>query len=333
MTVVATLATAPLTALHFGRLSLVSLPANVLAAPAVAPVMWLGTWPARWASRPALAAPVATAALPLAYLTWLAERAAAVPSPSRRRRRPRGGVAAYAAAAAPAWRAAAARRRRLGATRHAGAAAGPRRAPRSRPGDPGAGLPRARAAAADLTISFLDVGQGDATLIQHGGRRGARRHRPARRTDPGACARRACAASTSSCSPTTRPTTTAPPRRCSTRCRSEVLDGGGSGGSPPAGGRHAAAARRAPQRPRRPALGAPPPAPRARVASDAGQVLRAGPIELRVLWPRRDPAAPPGADPNVRATVVLVRDGASTCCSPPTPSRGPLPARLPSSMR
>ena len=42
MTVAATIATAPLIALHFGRVSLVGLPANVLAAPAVAPVMWLG---------------------------------------------------------------------------------------------------------------------------------------------------------------------------------------------------------------------------------------------------------------------------------------------------
>jgi competence protein ComEC len=47
-----------------------------------------------------------------------------------------------------------------------------------------------------------------------------------------------------------------------------------------------------------------------RIASDAGQVLRVGPLELRVLWPRRVPAAPPGAEPNDRATVLHVRDGA-----------------------
>ncbi|HEV2786503.1 MAG TPA: hypothetical protein VGV67_08960, partial [Solirubrobacteraceae bacterium] len=40
------------------------------------------------------------------------------------------------------------------------------------------------------------------------------------------------------------------------------------------------------------------------------QVLRAGPLELRVLWPRREPAAPPGAEPNDRATVLHVREGA-----------------------
>jgi hypothetical protein len=47
-----------------------------------------------------------------------------------------------------------------------------------------------------------------------------------------------------------------------------------------------------------------------RIASDAGQILRAGPFELRVLWPQRTPAAPPGAEPNDRATVLHVRDGA-----------------------
>jgi competence protein ComEC len=47
-----------------------------------------------------------------------------------------------------------------------------------------------------------------------------------------------------------------------------------------------------------------------RIASDAGQVLRVGPLQLRVLWPPRVPAAPPGAEPNDRATVIHLRDGA-----------------------
>jgi competence protein ComEC len=42
VTVAATLATAPLIAFHFGEASLVSLAANLLAMPAVAPAMWLG---------------------------------------------------------------------------------------------------------------------------------------------------------------------------------------------------------------------------------------------------------------------------------------------------
>ncbi len=42
MTVAASLATAPLIAFHFGELSTVTLLANLLALPAVAPAMWLG---------------------------------------------------------------------------------------------------------------------------------------------------------------------------------------------------------------------------------------------------------------------------------------------------
>ena len=42
ITVAATVGTAPLMALYFEQLSLAALPANLLAAPAIAPVMWLG---------------------------------------------------------------------------------------------------------------------------------------------------------------------------------------------------------------------------------------------------------------------------------------------------
>ncbi|HYF26611.1 MAG TPA: ComEC/Rec2 family competence protein, partial [Baekduia sp.] len=71
--VVATLATAPVAAAHFGRTSLAAVPANVLAAPAVAPVMWLGTTAGALAqAAPALAAPVAAvAAVPVAYVRAL----------------------------------------------------------------------------------------------------------------------------------------------------------------------------------------------------------------------------------------------------------------------
>jgi competence protein ComEC len=44
---------------------------------------------------------------------------------------------------------------------------------------------------------------------------------------------------------------------------------------------------------------------------DAGELLRAGRIELDVLWPRREaPAFHAGADPNTRAIVAVVHDGA-----------------------
>ncbi len=63
LTVAATLATAPLMAHHFGALSVVAVPANLLALPAVAPVMWLGM----------LAGAVGQLEwLPVEPLTWLA---------------------------------------------------------------------------------------------------------------------------------------------------------------------------------------------------------------------------------------------------------------------
>ena len=131
VTVAATLGTAPLIALHFERLSLVSLPVNVLAAPAVAPVMWLGTIAGAIGQvAPPLAKPFAQlAALPLAYLTWLAERAAELPfaevtlgTPS-----PLGIAAVYAVAIAAglAWRAIARRRHRAGGHRRSAPGAAP----------------------------------------------------------------------------------------------------------------------------------------------------------------------------------------------------------------
>ena len=63
LTVAATLATAPLMAHHFGAVSAVALPANLVALPAVAPVMWIGM----------LAAAAGQLAwLPVEPLTWLA---------------------------------------------------------------------------------------------------------------------------------------------------------------------------------------------------------------------------------------------------------------------
>ena len=166
VTLAATLGTAPLIALHFERVSLVSLPANVLAAPAVAPSCGSGRSPARSGrSRPALAAPVAAlAALPLGYLTWLADAAAALP---------------FAEVAVPSpGPPACSRSTRRGAAPCSPGGGWPRAPPaRAR----GAALAAVSAAAAlvalaaaarapprDLTISFLDIGQGDATLIQHG---------------------------------------------------------------------------------------------------------------------------------------------------------------------
>jgi competence protein ComEC len=66
MTVAATLATAPLIAFHFGRLSTVTLVANLLALPAVAPAMWLGMLAALAAQVPG--APVEAVNVPASLL-------------------------------------------------------------------------------------------------------------------------------------------------------------------------------------------------------------------------------------------------------------------------
>ena len=124
MTVAATVATAPLMALHFERVSLASLPANVLAAPVVAPIMWLGTV-AGVAGQvaPGLATPLgALNAYLLAFVAWLAHASARLPGASL----PIGvhgvtGVLAAYAALALAWCAVARAARRLRARRERGA--------------------------------------------------------------------------------------------------------------------------------------------------------------------------------------------------------------------
>src|SRR5215207_3266850 len=113
ITVAATLATAPLLAYHFGSVPLASLPANLLALPAVAPAMWLGMVKAALGVvDPLLPAAGQLAELlgpltrrPVGYLDGLAERCATLPG--GRLELPLGSppavVAAYAAMAALAY--------------------------------------------------------------------------------------------------------------------------------------------------------------------------------------------------------------------------------------
>jgi competence protein ComEC len=173
VTAAATLATAPLMALHFEQVSLASLPANLLAAPAVAPVMWLGMGSIAFAQvAPALCEPlnVLNGSL-LAYLEWVAHVAAQPPAAVLpvRLGGPPGLAASYAAGAAAlllagrAWRRAGPYRRRLAVPAALGAVPlaalalvlSQRGPPPPRPGE--------------LVVSFLDVGQGDATLLQRDG--------------------------------------------------------------------------------------------------------------------------------------------------------------------
>jgi competence protein ComEC len=277
ITVAATLGTAPLMGLHFEQVSLAALPANVVAAPAVAPVVWLGTVAAALAQAgpvvdPALRLLNAVAALPLGFVGLVADAASRAPGATVPVAL---GVSGVVAAYAGLGAAVASRRARLLAAGAAGALAiGVLARATSATGPP----PR------DPTVSFLDVGQGDATLLQDGSaavlvdtgppdgpildrlrEAGVRRLDLLVLTHPqsdheGAAARVLRALPVGA-----------------------VLDGGSV------------------------ALGSV-----RRVAPAAGEVLRVGRLELRVLWPPAATAsapAPAGGDPNDRAVVLDVRDG------------------------
>jgi competence protein ComEC len=182
MTVAATIGTAPLLALHFGELSVVSLPANLLAAPAVAPIMWLGMLSTAVAQVSAgLAAPLNALDGPLlAYLAALARGAGSLPNAVLPvTLRSAGGIAA--ACIVPAALSAGI----LGLRRRLPPRGGPSPLPpRARTALLAAGVagaigvavlvavraspPAFRAGPGELAVTFLDVGQGDATLVQSG---------------------------------------------------------------------------------------------------------------------------------------------------------------------
>jgi competence protein ComEC len=182
ITLAATLATAPLLAHHFDSVPLAGLPANLLALPAVAPAMWLGMLKiaAGQAGTPeGLAAALGeVAALPVGVISLLAERFADVPlgqvslplgSPAaviaayagmgvalvvlRRAARP---LAPRALEALSRWRRLSPAARSVVALTLAGALVL----------CVGWAL-RLPAPPDRFTVRFLDVGQGDATLIQH----------------------------------------------------------------------------------------------------------------------------------------------------------------------
>jgi competence protein ComEC len=352
LTTAATVGTAPLLAFHFERLSLVSLPANLLAVAAVAPAMWLGMLAvaAGVVASPLAAIPNLLAQYPLAYLGWLAEAAAGLPNASVAAEIPSPGalVAVYLGVAASAagllHRTAllAALRRARGKSAHrrpasrdgvvgpatGGGAGGPATggsvegaaAEASAGRRRGAGFARAVrrglvavavavAVAAflqgramppppdprDVVVSFLDIGQGDATLVQHGGATvlvdtgppdspllDRLREAGVRRIDLLVLTHAQAdhdggAADVLSRIPV-----------------GHVLDGGEQRTRLHALALDAAATRHV-----------------SRSTPDAGQSIRAGPLEVRVLWPRREPPGDhAGVDPNDRAIVAHVRAGA-----------------------
>ena len=154
-----------------------------------------------------------------------------------------------------------------------------------------AAVPRA----GELVVSFLAVGQGDATLLQRGGAAVLVDTGPpggpivARLSDAGV--RRLDALVLTHASADHDGGAADVLRAFPTRL---LLDGGDSTHRTPGLAAAAALARRHGVR---------------RIPTDAGQALRLGALELRVLWPDRAVAVPADADPNLRATVLHVRDG------------------------
>jgi competence protein ComEC len=312
VTVAATLATAPLIAIHFDRVSLVALPANVLATLAVAPIMWLGLAAAALGQlAPALALPLAAVTGPLlGYLIGLARLAAGLPGAQVALPLPALVVlCALAVALVTAPVAEDARRGRslrvwLAARGAPNGDSGPHTRRRRRVLLPAAILiavaaalgpalipPRGLAPPPDgtLRVTALDIGQGDATLLQAG--------RHAILVDAGPAGAgivgklKAAGIRRLDALVVTHPQADhdgGAPAVLAALPVSLLLDGRGDDRSPTST-----------------AIDAPVRRTGVRVAgAQAGQVVRAGPLTLRILWPSAGPATP-GTDPNDRAVVAV----------------------------
>jgi competence protein ComEC len=307
ITVAATLGTAPLMALHFEQVSMVSLPANLVAAPAVAPIMWLGMLAAAAAQlSPALAVPFDALAAPLlVFVGAVAHVSARAPlaAVEVHLASPVALAAAYAALGAgcaallralgragpPAARDRAARRRRrivaVLALALTGLGVGVAHA-RGRPAPPAPG---------ELVVSFLDIGQGDATLLQYGGASILVDTGP---PDGPILARLAAAGVDrldvlllSHAQSDHEGAALAVVRRFSPRL---VLDGGAGWPTPVQRGLGPAEAQ----------------AGGRVVTARAGQSLDLAGLRLRLLWPPPlPPGARPGGDPNERAVVAIASAG------------------------
>jgi len=304
ITAAATIGTAPLMALHFEQVSLAALPANLLAAAAIAPVMWLGMLAAAAAqAAPVLALPLNAANAPLlAFVQWVAHVMGAAPAAVLPVRigSPAALAAAYAALAgaivagraafdavvgssAPGWRPS---RRRVPVV--AAVAAGVVLLAAATSVDTVA--PPARG---ELVVSFLDVGQGDATLLQKDGvavlvDTGPPGGPILRRLAEAGVERLDALVITHAQSDHEGAALTLL-RRVPTR----LIVNGGAGwqSAVQAGLPSAAGAAR-------------------RMAAHAGDVLTLGDIRMRMLWPPPPgPAFRPDGDPNDRALVAHVESG------------------------
>lgn len=324
MTIAATLATAPLIAFHFGAVSTTTLAANLLALPAIAPAMWLGMLAAAAGQVPGFPVEALNRlnALPLAYIaqvaSWcgrpgwayldlrlgawgllaaylgIALAAVATPFLARRRR-----IAALRCGRAPRRRRPArlagpggpgmrghSLRRRL---RHAVAIAAVLGALALAASGPGGGGGAAAAPAAGLRVVALDVGQGDAILLQPAGA-------PAVLVDGGPPGEDLAAKLRSAGAERLGIAVVTHMQSDHAGGIEELL-----GRFPVARLAYARLGWRLRGEAR--AAGVAP----ARVA--AGGLLRSGELRIEVLWPPRELLSAPlaGADPNAQAVVLLAR--------------------------
>jgi competence protein ComEC len=294
ITIAATIATAPISAAVFGRVSIVGLAANVLAAPLVAPITWLGMLAAALAqlSPAAGGLPATLAGPPLACLLTLARAAAAVPG-AQSDPSPLVVLAGSCAAAALLVRirdGAPANTRLLTRTLAALASCAvlaaliPHLTAPDPPTPPQPGT---------LRMSFLDIGQGDATLLQDSA--------AALLVDSGpprgpivAALRRAGVQRLSALAAThAQADHLGGADRVLRALPVELLLDGRDGVREDEGAEMARAARERGVRD---------------FAPHAGERLKLGGLVADVLWPPpRPPGTPPSGDPNDRATVMLVR--------------------------
>ncbi len=311
VTIAATLATAPLIAFHFGTFSTTTLLANLLAMPAVAPAMWLGMTTAALSQIPGIPveAPNALSALLLGYIAQVAAWCGRPGWAEVQVRLGGGGLAAaylaLAAMVALGSRFSRARRLAIARRRDGGSLSAPHRSRLGRlvplalvalaavalwpvlsaaEDGPGGG-----GEAAGLRVEVLDVGQGDAILLQPA-------RAPAILVDGGPPGDDLAAQLQDA----------GVERLGAAVVTHDQSDHAGGveellGRLPVArlvygrlGRRTVAAARSA---------GAVP------VPVSAGGVLRSGDLRLQVLWPPRELLAEPdqGADPNQLALVLLAR--------------------------
>ncbi|HKN94592.1 MAG TPA: ComEC/Rec2 family competence protein [Thermoleophilaceae bacterium] len=332
VTSAATLATAPLLAHHFHAIQLVALPSNLLALPVVAPIMWSGMVQAALGAAGGPALTLASLlgridGLLLGYLRAVARWFGDAPhgQASVALRSPVAVVAAYvlmAAAAllvrrlirsleprAPAW---AAEWRRVPRLRRFGLVAtlvvGVGLAGWWATGPPGP--PR------QLTVSFLDVGQGDATLIQDpsgaavlfdGGPPEARAARLIRNLG----VKRLSLVVATHQSRDHQGGLHEVLRRFPVGL---MLDGGDGTRDPDFRALEQEADARGIRR----------------VTARAGETLRAGGLTVQILSPGPRPPGPPPSDPNARAVVAVIRDGGfSLFLSADAESPSLLPLALP----